>query len=118
MRTDFKLMHYQIAKSVDTKHCFDVIIVGAGFAGLYRLHRMRQQGLKCRVRWLTRACGIPPRSGPPRNALLLLRSDREATTRVLRKVLEWPFERIVVAHGTSVEVGAREAFRKAFSEFL
>lgn len=69
-------------------------------------------------RWLTRAYGIPPKFGPPRNALLLLRSDREGSARVLRKVLEWPFERIVVAHGTPVEVGAGEVFRRAFSEFL
>ena len=28
---------------------FDVVIVGAGFSGLYMLHRLRQQGLSCRV---------------------------------------------------------------------
>src|SRR5438128_12485906 len=27
----------------------DVVIVGAGFSGLYMLHRMRQQGLRARV---------------------------------------------------------------------
>lgn len=28
---------------------FDVLVVGAGFAGLYLLHRMRELGLRCRV---------------------------------------------------------------------
>ncbi len=28
---------------------FDVVVVGAGFAGLYMLHRLRQQGLRVRV---------------------------------------------------------------------
>lgn len=35
---------------------FDAIIVGAGFAGMYMLHRLRQQGLKVRV--LERAAGV------------------------------------------------------------
>ena len=28
---------------------FDAIVIGAGFAGLYALHKLRQQGLKVRV---------------------------------------------------------------------
>ena len=28
---------------------FDVVIVGAGFAGMYMLHKLRQLGLKCQV---------------------------------------------------------------------
>ena len=28
---------------------YDVIVVGAGFAGMYMLHRLRQQGLDVRV---------------------------------------------------------------------
>jgi cyclohexanone monooxygenase len=31
------------------EQAFDVVIVGAGFSGLYMLHRLRQQGLSCRV---------------------------------------------------------------------
>lgn len=29
----------------------DAIVVGAGFGGLYALHRLRGQGLKVRVPW-------------------------------------------------------------------
>lgn len=28
---------------------FDAVIVGAGFAGMYMLHRLRQRGLRVRV---------------------------------------------------------------------
>lgn len=34
--------------SGNTQH-FDAIVVGAGFAGLYQLHRLRGMGLRCRV---------------------------------------------------------------------
>src|SRR5665213_3448791 len=29
--------------------CYDVIVVGAGFAGMYMLHRLRKQGMSARV---------------------------------------------------------------------
>src|SRR5215469_1258437 len=33
----------------ETPNTFDVIVVGAGFAGLYALHKLRSQGLSVRV---------------------------------------------------------------------
>jgi cyclohexanone monooxygenase len=33
----------------NTRAAFDVVIVGAGFGGMYMLHRMRQLGLTTRV---------------------------------------------------------------------
>ena len=35
------------SKSSDVE--FDVVIVGAGFGGMYMLYKARKQGLKCRV---------------------------------------------------------------------
>ena len=37
------------AKEHSDAASFDAVIVGAGFAGLYMLHRMRNMGLRCRV---------------------------------------------------------------------
>ena len=39
------------AKRTETlpKGNFDAVIVGAGFAGLYMLHRLREMGFKARV---------------------------------------------------------------------
>lgn len=37
-----------VKSAIETKS-FDVIVVGAGFAGLYLIHRLRQQGLKVRA---------------------------------------------------------------------
>ena len=34
------------AKSAET---YDVVVVGAGFAGMYMLHRLRGQGMTARV---------------------------------------------------------------------
>ncbi len=36
-------------RSEPTSTDFDVVVVGAGFAGLYMLHRLREQGLRVRV---------------------------------------------------------------------
>ncbi len=40
----------------DSSYEFDAIVVGAGFAGMYMLYRLRQQGLKVRV--LERGTGV------------------------------------------------------------
>ncbi len=37
------------AKTQPNQEVYDVVVVGAGFAGLYMLHRLRAQGLKARV---------------------------------------------------------------------
>lgn len=42
-------------------------------------------------------------------------SDRAAARRSLDDVLEWPFERLVVGHGTPLHAGAREALASAYS---
>ena len=36
-------------KHADTVKAFDVVVVGAGFGGLYMLHRLREMGLSARV---------------------------------------------------------------------
>ena len=43
--------HQHPPESPDTSHAgpFDVVVVGAGFAGLYSLHRLRAMGLKVKV---------------------------------------------------------------------
>lgn len=71
-----------------------------------------------RDRWISRAYGMPAGFAPSRNARLLLRVDRDATRRVLRKVLEWPFEAVVVAHGEILEKDARRKFNAAFARYL
>lgn len=42
--------------SESTRNTYDAIVVGAGFAGLYMLHRLRKQGLKVRI--LEQASGV------------------------------------------------------------
>ena len=37
------------ARAADTAQDLDALIVGAGFAGMYMLHRLRQLGLRVRV---------------------------------------------------------------------
>ncbi len=44
--------------------------------------------------------------------------DKAAFRRSLEAVLEWPFERIVLAHGTVVEQDARAAFERAYAWLL
>ena len=40
-------MNSEKLKKIDNR--YDVIVVGAGFAGLYALHRLRGEGLKVKV---------------------------------------------------------------------
>ena len=35
--------------SEQSKHSYDAVIVGAGVAGLYQLHQLREMGLRVRV---------------------------------------------------------------------
>ena len=34
---------------LDSDHRFDALVIGAGFSGLYTLHRLRQLGLRTKV---------------------------------------------------------------------
>lgn len=65
-----------------------------------------------------RVSGIPGRFGPGRIARSLLLGDREAARRCIVRAAEWPFRRIVVAHGEAIEQDALQEFRRAFPEFL
>ena len=47
-----------------------------------------------------------------------MRVDCDESRRALRKVLDWPFEAIVVAHGEAIEADARAKFTNAFAPYL
>ncbi len=65
-------------------------------------------------RWTWRAFGIPFGFGASRNIRWTLLRTVDDLESELRSVLEWPFERITVAHGPPVVDRAREQFRGAF----
>jgi len=44
--------------------------------------------------------------------------DRSAFRRSLERILEWPFERVVVAHGEVSEVGGREELERGYAWIL
>lgn len=48
----------------------------------------------------------------------LLVRDRRSARESLRRVLEWPFERVVVAHGTVLESGGRAALARGYAWLL
>ncbi len=55
--------------------------------------------------------------GPSKLDPLLIR-DRAAARRSLERILEWDFDRVVVAHGDLLETGGREALRAGYSWLL
>lgn len=69
--------------------------------------------------WPTRAFlklnGAWQRFGPTRLLRHYFLTDRQAFRSALQRILEWPFERVVVAHGEVLESGGREALRQAYS---
>ena len=79
-------------------------------------HLTRVESAWERLFW--RAFGMPRGFGASRAGRWTFLADREATTTFLTHVLEWPFERILVAHGEVLETHARGAFRTAFARWL
>jgi uncharacterized protein DUF4336 len=74
-----------------------------------------QPGVRGRAKlfhWLVGAA--PGRFGPHRIIRTGIR-DRGAARRSLAKILEWDFDRVVVAHGSVLESGGRARLREAFA---
>jgi len=79
-------------------------------------HMVRFSGVGEKLLWLL--SGVPPAFGPSRTARMLLLRDRRLSEPFLRRIAEWPFQRILVAHGDPVDVDARAVFRRAFAAWL
>jgi hypothetical protein len=69
------------------------------------------------TRFLMRLLRSYGRFGPSKLDPLLIR-DRSAARRSLERILEWDFDRVVVAHGDVLESGGREALRRGYSWLL
>lgn len=69
-------------------------------------------------RFVWRLSGIPGDLGPGRTTRSLLLRDREVASRCLTRMMEWPIERILVAHGEVVAGDAHARLRSAFRGFL
>jgi len=74
------------------------------------------EGLFERIFW--RGFGVPNGFGPSRTARLTLLSNRGIAGKALRRAREWPFERILVAHGEVVQTEARAQFERAYRKYL
>jgi hypothetical protein len=74
---------------------------------VFNLHRTASSGMRA-VLWLGRAWKRPAQSLSWRFFV----KDRAAATRSLADVLDWPFDRIIPAHGDVIERDARETLRR------
>ena len=79
-------------------------------------HMTRIARLFDRVAW--RLSGVPSGFGPSRTSRTFLLRDRALAAIFLQRILAWPFRRVIVAHGESLEVDAAAVFRRAFAEYL
>ena len=70
------------------------------------------------TRLLWDVMGIPRGFGPSRTARLMLLRDRPLVGNFVQRLLEWPFERIIVTHGEVLESGGRAALESAFAGYL
>jgi hypothetical protein len=61
-----------------------------------------------------RLAGTYQRLSPTLLERLLVR-DRAAFRRSLERILEWPFERVIVAHGEVSETGGREELERSYA---
>ena len=69
-----------------------------------------------RIFW--RLVGMPAGFGPGRTSRRLLLTDRTAASVSLARILEWPIQRIVPAHGDIIEADAKSRLRTAFADYL
>lgn len=79
-------------------------------------HMVRLERRFDRVAW--RLAGIPSGFGPSRTAHRLLLCDRGLAGAFLERLLAWPFQRVLVAHGDPLETDAVALFRRAFAAYL
>jgi hypothetical protein len=79
-------------------------------------HMLHFENRMERTAW--RVAGVPRGFGPSRSARLTLLRDRTVAAAFLARVLAWPFERVLVAHGEPLEENARAVFRTAFAPHL
>lgn len=69
------------------------------------------------TRWLIRLSGRLGELSPTVVERLLIR-DRSAFRESLERILEWPFDRVVVSHGKILDSGARNAFVRGYDWLL
>jgi hypothetical protein len=69
-----------------------------------------------RIAW--RLNGVPAGFGPARTSRLMLLRDRPLAATFLARVVAWPFERVLVAHGDPLAQDAAAVFRRAFARYL
>jgi hypothetical protein len=69
-------------------------------------------------RFAWRVFGVPSNFGPSRSVRFTLLSDAAKSREYLRPLLEWPFERIIVAHGSPLVSNARIEFRRTYAPYL
>lgn len=62
--------------------------------------------------------GALGRFGPSRLLRHYFLEEREPFSQALSQILEWPFERVVVAHGEVLENSGREAMQKGYAWLL
>lgn len=69
------------------------------------------------ARFLGRMNGTFGQLAPTRLERLMMR-DKAALRASVERILEWPFERVVMAHGSIVESGGREALAEGYAWLL
>lgn len=69
------------------------------------------------TRWAFRMIGAYGRLTPSFLERVLIR-DRAGFRASLLRILDWPFERVIVAHGAVLETGGREALARGYSWLL
>ncbi len=65
-----------------------------------------------------RAAGYPARFAPSLPVRRTVLRNRQLTASIASRILEWPFERIVMCHGDIIDEDVQACFRAAFSRYL
>jgi hypothetical protein len=66
------------------------------------------------TRLVARLLGVYRRFGPSRSLTWFLR-DRPAARASVQRILQWDFDRIIIAHGDIIEANGKAKFDEAFA---
>lgn len=70
------------------------------------------------TRTLLKLNGVYGKFGPSRLLKHVFLSDRDALRKDMLEILEWPFEKIVVAHGENIDLDGKTVLRESYKWLL
>ena len=89
---------------------FDAVIIGAGFAGMYMLHKLRQLGLTCRV--LEKGSGVGGTPAANKLSILSFPTSCQEIAGIgeCKEAYSWPVDPKSTAHFSAINERTKDVY--------